>query len=284
MPRGVPKAGFRQSRTSSADKVANLKVSYAAPSTETDAEIEARLAERFEILDVLAEACTVGNSRALIVSGAPGLGKSYNVEKILADYDPSGALYTTVKGYARSTGLIKLLYEYRHAGNVIVFDDADSITQDDVSLNILKAVADTTETRRVSWLSEGKLISEETGELIPRSFDFEGSVIFITNLDFEHLISKGHKLAPHLEAMMSRSMYLDLSLKSKRDYLVRIKQVINQGMLKELDQTERDDVMDFIETNYNNLRELSLRSAIKLAKLRKINSNWRRIAAVTMLK
>jgi len=55
-------------------------------------------------------------------------------------------------------------------------------------------------------------------------------------------------------------------------------------MLKELDQTERDDVMDFIETNYNNLRELSLRSAIKLAKLRKINSNWRRIAAVTMLK
>ena len=67
MPRGVPRAGFRAARRSTAEKLAAIKVEYKPVKKETDAEIEARLAERFEILDVLAEACTVGNARALIV-------------------------------------------------------------------------------------------------------------------------------------------------------------------------------------------------------------------------
>jgi len=141
MARGVPKAGFRAPRRSAAEKLSSIKVSYSAPvSNETDAEIEARLGERFEILDVLAEACTVGNARALIVSGPAGLGKSYTIEKRLNEWDPSEINHTIVKGYVRATGLVKLLYQYREAGQVIVFDDADSIFFDDISLNLLKAV------------------------------------------------------------------------------------------------------------------------------------------------
>ena len=278
MPRGIPKAGFRRN-----SKKDNVLAIYQAPERqETDKEINDRLQERFEILDILSQASTCGNSRAFIVSGPPGLGKSYQVEKALFEYDRSGETYTTVKGYVRATGLVKLLYQYRHAGNIIVFDDADSIFNDDISLNLLKAVCDTTENRIVSWLSEGKLIDEETGELVPRSFVFEGSIIFITNLDFEALIDKGHKLAPHLEALRSRAHYLDLSLKTRRDYLVRIKQVISAGMLKELNKEARGEVIEFIENNYTRLSELSLRAAIKLATLRKTNANWRRIAEITM--
>lgn len=265
--------------------LALLKVTYAeASKRETDAQIEARLADRFDILDVLTEGTIVGNSRALIVSGAPGVGKSFGVEKLLRQYDPAGETYTIVKGYTRPTGLVKLLYQYRHAGNIIVFDDADSVFQDDIGLNILKCVADTTDRRTVSWLSEGKLVDETTAEIIPRSFDFDGGIIFLSNLNFEYLIDKGSRIAPHLEAMMSRAFYLDLSMRSKRDSLIRIRQVIKAGMLSELPAAYRDDVVGFIEANYDRMRELSLRSAVKLAALRKTSASWEKIARVTMLK
>ena len=160
-----------------------------------------------------------------------------------------------------------------------------SVFFDDVALNLLKAVADTTERRRVSWLSETNFIDEETAEIIPRTFEFNGSIIFITNLDFDDTIDRGSKLAPHLQAMMSRSHYVDLTMKTKQDYLVRIRQVVKQGLLSKLNWHEAGDVMRFIEQNSDSLRELSLRMVIKIANLRKDNtSNWERIARVTTLR
>ena len=286
MPKGVPKAGFRAARRNSdaADRMANIRVNFEPQSHETDAQVEARIGERFEILDVLTEACLVGNSRAMIASGPAGLGKSYTVEKRLSDWDPSETCHTIVKGYVRATGLVKLLYQFRHKNNVIVFDDADAIFFDDVSLNLLKAVCDTTERRRVSWLSEGKLVDDDSAELIPRSFDFEGSIIFITNYDFDAMIDKGHKLAPHLAALVSRAHYIDLAMKSRRDYLVRIRQVIKQGLLSHLTEDQRRDVVAFIETTHEKLRELSLRVAIKLGGLRKQGGDWQKIARITCCK
>jgi hypothetical protein len=284
MPRGVPKSGFRSSKKSSVERIANIKVSYPIVSKETEEEIDQRIAERFEILDVLTEACTVGNARALIVSGPAGLGKSYTVEKRLNEWDPNQINHTIIKGYVRATGLIKLLYSYREENQVIVFDDADAIFFDDISLSLLKAVCDTTERRVVSWLSEGKLFSDETVEIIPRSFEFKGTIIFISNYDFDAMIDRGHKLAPHLEALVSRSHYIDLAMKTRRDYLVRIRQVIKQGLLGELTLEERSDVIMFIEENSEKLRELSLRMAIKLGSLRKQGNDWQRIAKITCCK
>lgn len=279
MPRGV--YARKTDTASAADKIAAIKVSHNAVNAETDEQIDARIAERFQILDLLTESCMVGNSRSLIVSGPAGLGKSFTVERTLAQWDPNGVNHTIVKGYVRATGLIKLLYQFREEGQVVVFDDADTIFFDDTSLNLLKAVCDTTERRRVSWLSEGKLMDDETGEIIPRTFDFDGTVIFISNYDFDHMIEKGHKLAPHLNALISRSHYIDLALKTRRDYLIRIRQVIREGMLEELTVDQRNDVMSYIERNHHRLRELSLRMAIKIGNLRKTTDNWEKLANVT---
>ena len=169
MPKGV--YARKTDNASAADKIAAIKVSHNAVNAETDEQIDARIAERFQILDLLTESCMVGNSRSLIVSGPAGLGKSFTVERTLAQWDPNGVNHTIVKGYVRATGLIKLLYQFREEGQVVVFDDADTIFFDDTSLNLLKAVCDTTERRRVSWLSEGKLMDDETGEIIPRTFE-----------------------------------------------------------------------------------------------------------------
>lgn len=280
MPKGVYERKPRNSKNNAAERLADMQVI----SKETDEQIDARIAERFEILDILTEACMVGNSRSLIVSGPPGLGKSFTVEKTLAEYDPNGVNHIIIKGYVRATGLIKMLYRFREAGQTIVFDDADTIFFDDTSLNLLKAVCDTTENRRVSWLSEGKLVDEETGEAIPTTFDFEGTVIFISNLDFDAMIEKGHRIAPHLSALISRSHYIDTGLKTRRDYLIRIRQVIRNGMLSNLSNNEREDVLRFIEENSDRLRELSLRMAIKIGNLRKSNSKWEKLARVTCCK
>lgn len=251
---------------------------------ETDDQIETRISERFDILETLTDSCISGNSRALIVSGSPGVGKSYGISRALEKYDPTGTLYSVVKGYSRATGMVKLLYQHRHAGNIIVFDDCDSVFTDDISLNLLKAVADTCDNRRVSWLSEGKLLDEETGEIVPRHFDFEGTIIFLTNLDFDSMIARGHKLSPHLEALQSRAHYLDLSLKTAKDKIARIRQVVGEGLLSHLDIEAQADVLTFVEAYYHNMRELSLRAVIKLGALRANNTNWDRIARITMLK
>lgn len=293
MPRGKPSAGFRKTRRWLAEqqgvdyvpKTTNNVVQFTPPVVnESDQQISERLNERFDILDILAQSCIVGDSRSLIVSGPPGLGKSYTIEKALKDWDVGGGNHVIIKGYVRATGLYKLLHKYREAGQIVVIDDADSIFFDDISLNLLKAVCDTTEQRRVSWLSEARMNDEETGEPIPRSFNFDGSVIFLTNYDFDAMIARGHKLAPHLQALVSRSQYVDLTMRSVRDYLIRIDQVVGQGMLEDMSSQERSDVMDFIHENAYKLRELSLRMVIKIGAIRKTNMNWRKIATVTCCK
>lgn len=288
MPRGVPKSGFRN-RASKADKIA--KIVNVAPAvrdvSETDEEIEAKLADRFEILGEMTDAAISGDVRAMIVSGPAGLGKSFTVEKALEAWDPNGTSYSIVKGYVRAPGLYKLLYQHRGAGQVLVFDDADTIFFDDTSVNLLKAVCDSTDRRVVSYITEGVLIDEETAERLPKSFQFDGTIIFISNMDFDAMIDRGHKLAPHLQALVSRSHYIDLAMKSSRDYLIRIRQVVRAGLLRNigLDEDGQSDVMAFIEANHNKLRELSLRMALKVGAIRRRGaSNWKKVAVITCCK
>jgi len=261
--------------------MAGSRFDYEDDPNETDDQIDRKLAERFQILSQLTDACIKGHARSLIVSGPAGLGKSFTVEQKLEQWDADSINHTIVKGYVRSTGLIKTLYRYREKGNVIVFDDADTIFFDDVSLNLLKTVCDTTDKRRVSWLSEGTLIDEESAERIPKSFEFKGTIIFISNHDFDAMIEKGHKLAPHLQAMISRSHYIDLAMKSKRDYLIRIRQVVSQGLLDMLSNEEKSDVLTYIENNSDKLRELSLRMVLKIGGIRQTSTNWERVANIT---
>lgn len=290
MPRGVPAKGFRLTKNAIARQngqaILDKIVPTVAVSTETDAEIDARLRDRFEILDELTKAALFGNARAVIVSGPAGLGKSFTVERALAEWDPDQINHTIVKGYVKPTGLLRLLYQFREPGQVIVFDDADTVFYDDTSLNLLKAVCDTTEMRRVSYMAESNMVDEDSGEKIPRSFLFEGTILFITNLDMDAMVDKGHKLAPHLQALVSRSHYIDLAMKTRRDYIVRIKQVIAEGMLRQqgLTPDQEQQVLDYVVDNQDRLREVSLRIAVKIGNLVKMGGDWKRLANVTCLK
>jgi len=295
MPRGIPKAGFRKTRNSlmanktvAMTNMLGVMIEPEIPEIlETDEEIEAKLSERFEVLSLMTDAALAGDINSLIISGPAGLGKSFSVEKALEDWDPNGNNYRIVKGYLKAVALFKLLYQYRAKGQVLVFDDADKVFLDEIALNLLKAALDSTERRIISYMSEYVMIDEETAEQLPKSFRYEGTIIFLTNYNFSHMISRGGGIAPHLEALMSRSHYVDLAMKTRRDYFIRIRQVVRGGMLRDLGMTtdQEIDVMDFIEVNQDKLNELSLRMAIKLAALRRMNSeNWRKVAKITCCK
>lgn len=249
---------------------------------ETDHAIEVRITKRFNALDVMSRATASGVNRAMIVSGPAGLGKSFGVEQAA---NQIAGEFAHVKGYIRPTGLYKLLYENRHAGKLVVFDDIDSLFNDETSLNILKAACDSSDVRKIDWRSNA-IMETEDGESVPSTFEFQGSIIFITNLDFQSQIDRGSRMAPHFEALISRSHYLDLGIKSKRDYIVRIKQVLRAGMLDEqLLNDEKQEIVAYMEENMARMRELSLRMVKKLADLMIMDrQGWKDLAEITCMK
>ena len=288
MPRGIAKSGMRMTSKRLATAMQHQEVVAQQPlvaaQIETDAEIAARLNDNFDAMHTMALATFMGKNKSLIISGPAGVGKSHTVTQIMEKME-GDKLCTFVKGYVRPTGLYKMLYENRHKDCVIVFDDSDSVFMDDVCLNLLKAACDMTRTRRLSWLTETKM-EDEDGERLPRTFEFEGSIIFITNYDFDNLIDKGNRLAPHFQALISRSHYLDVGMKTKRDYVVRLKQVVAAGMLRDegFNQAQENELMSFITESQDRLRELSLRMVIKLANLMSMGGDWKKMARATCMK
>ena len=260
--------------------------------TETDDEIVDRLRERFTILDDMTRAVKKGDVRAMIVSGPPGVGKSYGVERVLSRHDVFADVaqdeklkkYEVVKGAMSAIGLYKKLYEFSAKKNILVFDDCDSVLLDDLSLNILKAALDSSAKRTIHWNTDSRSLQSEG---VPNKFEFKGGAIFITNIKFENVRSK--KLRDHLEALESRCHYLDLTIDTDREKLLRIRQVTQDHNLFETNgfefaDYEKDEVIEFIDENKHKMRELSLRMVIKVASLKASMPNWKRVAALTCMR
>lgn len=254
---------------------------------ESDQDIIDRLRDRFDILEKMTAAVKSGDVRAMIVSGPPGVGKSFGVESVLEKSDIFNKIsqkqpeYEIVKGAVSSIGLYTKLYRFRNARSVLVFDDCDSVLMEELSLNILKGALDSSERRFISWNTDSRVLRNEG---VPDRFEFCGSVIFITNINFAHVRSK--KLKDHLAALESRCHYIDLQMDTTREKILRIKQIVTDGMLDKYEfenpTIAKDEILDFINIYQKNLRELSLRMVIKLADLRKsFPTNWQIIAQTT---
>ena len=163
-----------------------------------------------------------------------------------------------------------------------MFDDCDSVFSDELSLNILKAALDSKKNRRICWNTDSFKLRNEG---VPDSFNFQGSAIFITNIKFDNVKSK--KMRDHLEALESRCHYMDLTIDTDREKMLRIKQITKDGMLDEYALGEHvvDEIVDFMESNKTKLRELSLRTVLKLADLAKaFPQKWEAMAENTVMK
>jgi hypothetical protein len=277
-----------------------------------DDDVKSRINERFFVLKQLCWAAADGEVQGLVVSGPPGVGKSFEVEQALeygenAMADVMGALtktvsdsidpdtppaklehkekirYTMIGGHVAPLALYETLYRYSDSRSVVVFDDCDSVLFDEKSLNLLKKALDSGSRRVLDWGSSAL----RNGD-IPERFTFNGSVIFISNIDFERPKVKSSQLAEHLQAIMSRVYYVDLTMHSMRDKFLRIEQVAKDfGLLQKtgLIPEHVDEVMAFFEENIMNFREVSIRTVQKIATMRRLNEcDWRNLSKITTFK
>jgi len=277
--------------------IGEIAGTYSAPSSaakenapifhETDPQTIERITETFKYIETLTSAAQKNQITGLIISGPAGVGKSYGVEQTLNRMNFQALVanlgkekFEIVTGGTSPIGLYQKLWEWRKPGNVLVFDDCDSALFDELQLNMLKAAMDTKKKRKLCWMKESNALDKSD---IPNSFQFEGSIIFLTNLKFDQC--KVRKLAPHLEAIMSRVHYLDLCLDTRREQLLRVKQVVGAGMLKDYGMTKtlEDSVVNYVYDNVDHLTELSLRTVLKVADLAAIDKNWERAAHFTCL-
>ncbi len=264
------------------------------PKTPEELELEdiarmGEIAERFAILDIMTKAVVAGEVRAMIVSGPPGVGKSFTVEKELERVSTFGLntsreiKYKIVTGSASAIGLYQILFEHSGTDDVLVFDDCDSILFDEDCLNLLKGALDSGKPRKISWLKESNILAAAD---IPNSFTFRGNVIFITNLKFDSV--RNQKMQEHLGALTSRCHYLDLTLDTMRDKILRIKQIADTGVLFQdygFGGNEQDEIIDFMSDNANSMREMSLRMATKIADLRRtFPAQWESLARNTCMR
>lgn len=236
---------------------------------------------RFSFVEKLVRMVAGGVQPSAVITGEGGLGKTFTVVKTLqdsgiqdvtelADFQVGALLkshksYVTVKGYSTAKGLYRTLFENRNS--IIVFDDCDSVLKDPVALNLLKGALDSYGKRIISWNADMR------DEDLPRSFNFEGRVIFISNLSQDKID----------QAIRSRSMMIDLSmtLDQKIDRMEHIAK--SDEFLPEYDQTIKSDAIALIRELKTEANEISLRTLISVAKIRASNQDWKDLATYMLV-
>jgi hypothetical protein len=281
----------KRGRPSNAEKAARLAAESekAAKLDRPDTVILKELKERFVLLSLLTEAAAAGQIKALVVAGGPGVGKTYTIQKTLERVS-SPERCEVRKGAVSPVNIYKLGYRTRHPKSVAVLDDADSIFADEDSLNVLKSLCDSSLDRRVDWLKESAALREED---IPQTYTYEGAMIFVTNLDFQSAIDLGHsRQIAHFEALMSRAMYLDLRLYSRRELAIWVAHVATEGKVfarEGVDKVTGGKILKYISDKREELRALDVRTVLKLCELansksvaREFKGDWQTAANILL--
>jgi hypothetical protein len=270
MPRGVPAAGFRNTKN---------KLNAINTQLMQMAESSFSINERFGFVSDMVTMLSNGHQASVIVSGPGGLGKSFTVMDalrksglqdvtLLDEADVGSSINTAktfrvIKGYSTPKGLYRILYENRNS--VIVFDDCDSVLKDPVSLNLLKGALDSYSRRVISWRADFK------DEDLPNVFEFKGRVVFISNLP-SHAMD---------QAVITRSMAVDLTMTNAQK-VERMHHLLEfaDDFLPEFEMEHKVDAVLLIEKLADRVKELSLRTLIQVTNIRKANpnGNWRKLA------
>jgi len=231
---------------------------------------------RFGFVEKLVTMVATGVQPSAVITGEGGLGKTFTVTKTLAahgykdiselaEFQVGSVINTAkcfmmVKGYSTAKGLYRTLFENQKS--VIVFDDCDAVLKDPVALNLLKGALDSYGKRIISWNADMK------DDDLPRSFNFEGRVIFISNMDQDRID----------QAIRSRSMMIDLSMTfdQKIDRMEFIAK--SDEFLPEYDAKIKADALALIREVGKEAKEISLRTLIAVSKVRASNKDWKDLA------
>jgi len=232
--------------------------------------------ERFDFVEKLVTMVASGVQPSAVITGEGGLGKTYTVTKTLeahgykdisdlAEFQVGTVVntrkcFTMVKGYSTAKGLYRTLFENNKS--VIVFDDCDAVLKDPIALNLLKGALDSYGKRIISWNADMK------DDDLPRSFNFEGRVIFISNMEQDRID----------QAIRSRSMMIDLSMNADQK-IDRMEFIAKSAeFMPEFELTHKMDALALIREVAAEAKEISLRTLISVTKIRASNKDWKDLA------
>ena len=232
--------------------------------------------ERFDFVEKLVTMVASGVQPSAVITGEGGLGKTYTVTKTLeahgykdisdlAEFQVGTVIntrkcFTMVKGYSTAKGLYRTLFENNKS--VIVFDDCDAVLKDPVALNLLKGALDSYGKRIISWNADMK------DDDLPRSFNFEGRVIFISNMEQDRID----------QAIRSRSMMIDLSMTADQK-IDRMEYIAKSAeFMPEFELCHKMDALGLIREVAGEAKEISLRTLISVTKIRASNKDWKDLA------
>jgi hypothetical protein len=227
--------------------------------------------QRFGFVTQLVTMVARGLATSAVITGPGGLGKTHTVRAALqaAGLDDASSFesdrgygsYRMIKGHSTAKGLYRELYLNR--SSVTVFDDCDSIQKDAVSLNLLKGALDSYDKRIINWNADLK------DDDLPRSFQFDGRVIFISNMRREQLDP----------ALLTRAYCVDLSMTTEQK-LERMQVLVNSAeFLPQFGQQHKQESMELISQVGNRCKELSLRTLQAVTRIRAADTaNWRDMA------
>lgn len=250
--------------------------------------------DRFDFLEDFVNMVASGVSPSLLVTGEGGLGKTHTIlaslkaaglkdshdvlssMEIEEDEDgeplsetdllessgiPASKLFSVVKGYSTAKGLYRTLYENRN--RLTIFDDCDSILKDGTALNILKGALDSYDRRIISWNAENP------NDDLPRSFEFKGRVIFISNKPIFSID----------QAVRSRAICVDLSMNTTQK-IERMRAIIEgEHFLPEYDIKTKRAALEVLDEMKNQAKELNFRTLIAVTRVAGIGGkNWKRRA------
>jgi len=252
----------------------------------TDPALVFNINERFQILEDFVDMVATRTIPSAIVTGEGGLGKSHTVMKALAkaglfniddaeigarfDEGLSRKAYVVVKGFSTAKGLYRTLYENRN--KIVIFDDCDSVLKDPVAANLLKAALDSYDKRVITWNAESLGGDDD----LPRSFIFNGGVVFISNMPMFKIP----------QALISRSLPADVSM-TRPEIIERMQAIVKEGeFLNEYQMSHKMEALAFISENSNRpeVKSINLRTLINVTKARATKpDHWKRLALYAML-
>lgn len=244
----------------------------------------------FGLMAGLVKIVSRGSRNSLVITGGPGIGKSWVVMKTIEGEGlRKNEDFIVVKGRVTTSSLYQTLFMHRE-GKLLVFDDCDSVWGDQDSANLLKAALDSYDVRTISWISGrtvnvSKMDNEAREEFnaaldakidadpddrsikFPSSFDFNSRIIFISNLEQKDIDS----------AVLNRSAKIDMTM-TKDQIFQRMESILDNIGSKDVPREVKTEILNFLksESEKGTINGASMRTYVAAEDLYRSGiENWK---------
>lgn len=201
-----------------------------------------------------------GYTKLLMLDAKGGLGKTYNVKKVLTE-ELKPSEWSHQKGFTTPLELYKTLYMAQQEGHVLFLDDMSGVTNNQKAIDMLKAATDTEgEENWVEYRTSKEIEHPDPNVVrpLPNTFCFRGAVIMSFNETPDNA---------HFNALKDRGTFYRLDF----DYETRIdliREVAKIEGFSDLDVTVQQETAEWVNIVTDRSIEVSIRTFENILEMR----------------